>query len=179
MSEAEFLRAYWCDGAFAPAHPGYGGQKQFFDGIASTPGIQVRLGHLTPRPSRWQHAVKRAVQACGVTLDEFARHFTFRDELQQKGVDTLIVLDLVRLAERRAYAVAVLIAGDRDIAEAVRVAQDAGRRVIVARPAGVRISTELRHLADALIDIDNDALHKMITRRPPRSGEPDLDEDED
>lgn len=164
-TEPEVLRVYWYDGAFDPKHPGYAGQRQFFDGIASTPGIQVRLGHLTPRPTRWQHAVKRAVQACGITLDEFERHFAFRDELQQKGVDTLIVLDLVRLAERRAYDVAVLVAGDRDLAEAVRTAQDAGRRVIVARPPDVGVATELRHLADALVEIPPTSLQRIITPR--------------
>ncbi|MGH8906868.1 MAG: NYN domain-containing protein [Egibacteraceae bacterium] len=56
-----------------------------------------------------------------------ARVLTFYPGRQQKGVDTLVTLDLVRLAQRNAYDTAILIAGDRDLAEAIRTAQDSGK----------------------------------------------------
>lgn len=104
--------------------------------------------------------------ACGISLAQFEQHFSFRPQRQQKGVDTLIVLDLVRLAQRRVYDCAVLIAGDRDLAEAVRVTQDEGRRVIVAHPAGSGVATELRQLADEVIAISIPDLQTMLTVKP-------------
>jgi uncharacterized LabA/DUF88 family protein len=97
---------------------------------------------------------------------EFGRHYTFRDEVEQKGGDSLIVLDLVRLAQHRAYDTAYLIAGDRDLAEAVRVAQDEGRRVVLLRPQhDGGVATELRHLADEVHEFSVDELQCIIQPR--------------
>jgi uncharacterized LabA/DUF88 family protein len=47
----------------------------------------------------------------------------------QKGVDTLIVLDLTTLARERAISTAYLLSGDEDLREGVMVAQQLGVRV--------------------------------------------------
>jgi uncharacterized LabA/DUF88 family protein len=160
------LRAYWYDGAFEPGHQQYQSQRTAFNAIASCPGIQLRLGHIREDTPTWHHAVKRAVAACGISLAQFEQHFSFRPQREQKGVDTLIVLDLVRLAQHRAYDCALLLAGDRDLAEAVRVAQDEGRRVIVAHPERSGVATELRQLADEVIAISAADLQTMLTVKP-------------
>src|SRR5687767_15074091 len=48
-----FLRAYWYDGALDPVDSGYARQRSHFEEIAETPGIQLRLGHMTPREESW------------------------------------------------------------------------------------------------------------------------------
>lgn len=50
---------------------------------------------------------------------------------RQKGVDSLIVRDLMTLARERAIDTAVLISGDEDVREGVAAAQDMGVRVMV------------------------------------------------
>lgn len=173
LGDTELLRAYWYDGAFDQAHPQYHSQRRFFDAIAYTPGIQLRLGHIAERRSRLETPVVRALEstAHGLGVDpealvsEFQRHWTFYPERQQKGVDTLLALDLVRLADRHAYDTAIVIAGDRDLAEAVRTAQDAGRRVVVATPSRQSLAGELCQLADAVIDLDVTALHRLLKSR--------------
>ena len=115
-------------------------------------GAEAHCGEVRDRPDQ--------------LVAEFERHFQFRPERQQKGVDTLITLDLVRLGQTRAYDTAVLIAGDRDIAEAVRTAQDLGRHVVVAHPQGAGMATELRQLADGVIPIVIGQLQRMLVRRP-------------
>lgn len=45
-TSTKFLRAYWYDGAFAPQHPQAAAQRRYFEAIALTPGIQLRLGHI-------------------------------------------------------------------------------------------------------------------------------------
>lgn len=164
-SESELLRVYWYDGKFDERDSRYNDQRRLFDGIASVPGIQLRLGHIQSTKPRWQYALKEALKACDVDMKKFTEHFQFRNEISQKGVDTLIALDLVRLAQRPAYDTAILITGDRDLAEPVRVAQDEGRRVIVAAPPDAHIATELRQLADELVEIDEASLKKMLTVR--------------
>lgn len=130
------------------------------------PGIQLRLGHLQEVKPKWQHAVQVALDAAGLDRDAFERHFQFRPELGQKGVDTRITLDLVRLARGHAYDVGVLIAGDRDLAEPVRVAQDEGRRIIVAAPAQASVAIELRQLADEVIELTPKVLKAMFDVAP-------------
>lgn len=96
---------------------------------------------------------------------EFDRHWTFRPERRQKGVDTLIALDMVRLAGRSVFSTAVLIAGDRDLAEVVRTTQDFGVRTLVATPDEDSLSNELAQLADDVIVMNEDFLERMMADR--------------
>jgi uncharacterized LabA/DUF88 family protein len=96
---------------------------------------------------------------------DFEKHFTFRKEFQQKGVDGLIVLDLVQLSRDRVVDLIVLVSGDRDLAEAVRVAQSAGCRVVIAHPPGTGVALALRQLADGCLEIDRQDLEKMLVAR--------------
>lgn len=96
---------------------------------------------------------------------EFEKHWKFQPDRKQKGVDTLISLDMVRLAGRSAFSTAVLIAGDRDLAEVVRTTQDFGVRTIVATPNRWSLSTELAQLADEVIEIEDGDLKKMLNDR--------------
>lgn len=152
----------------------YAEQRGFFDAISRTPGLQFRAGHLVERTPKWQAPVRRAIleTARNFQLDpegflaDFEQRFRFMPEWQQKGVDTLITLDLVRLAQQGAYSTGILVAGDRDLAEAVRVAQAMGRRVVVAHPVGDGIAGELRHLADDVRPISADEVRRMLEPRP-------------
>ena len=170
-----FLRAYWYDGAFDPSHKEYGRQRRYFDAIARAPGIQLRLGHIAERRSPIAMPIRRALRktAEGLGIDpdallsEFDSRWTFYPDRQQKGVDTLIALDMVRLAGRSVFSTAVLIAGDRDLAEVVRTVQDFGIRVVVATPNRRSVSDELAQLADYVIEIREDDCRKMLTARRP------------
>ena len=170
-----FLRAYWYDGAFAPSHKEYSGQRRFFDAIARVQGIQLRLGHVAERPSRIARPMRRALretaEGLGVDpdelLSEFNSRWTFPPDRRQKGVDTLIALDMVRLAGRSAFSVAVLVAGDRDLAEVVRTVQDFGIRVIIATPNRKSVAAELAQLADSVICISEADRQNMLLPRPP------------
>lgn len=162
----ELLRAYWYDGAYDPRHTKHRAQRKYFDTIAAVPGIQLRLAHLRESKPSWQFAVRAAIKKCGVSVEDFEKHFEFRPQLEQKGVDTRITLDMVRLAQRHAYDVGVLIAGDRDLAEPVRVAQDEGRRIVVAVPEGAGLAVELKQLADEVVELTKADLAQMLEVTP-------------
>ena len=173
-----FLRAYWYDSAFDPSHASYVGQRSFFDAIALTPGLQLRLGHIAEAPSPLEQPIRRALESTAVGLGlepeellaEFDRHWTFRPNRHQKGVDTLIALDMVRFARRSVCETMVLIAGDRDFAEVIRASQDFGIRVLVATPKRPSVSREVAQLADVVVDISEDDVRRMLTPRPTYSG---------
>ena len=54
-----------------------------------------------------------------------------KDKRQQKGVDSLIVRDLMVLARERAICTAFLLAGDEDLREGVATAQEQGLQVVL------------------------------------------------
>jgi len=52
-------------------------------------------------------------------------------EIYQKGVDVLLATDLVHLAHTNAYDVAVILSGDTDLVEAVKLVKSLGKTVII------------------------------------------------
>ncbi len=148
------LRVYWYDGAFDPGHAEYARQRRYFSAIEDVPGVQLRLGYVVERPAAWHHAIKQALKSCGVEVADFERHFRFLPAREQKGVDALLTLDIVHLAEKGAYQWAVLVAGDRDFDEAVATAQREGRRILVAVPTPADLAPQLGRRADDVLTID-------------------------
>lgn len=71
---------------------------------------------------------------------------------EQKGVDSLIVTDLIELARNRAIADAVIVSGDEDLRIAVQVAQSFGVRVHVLAAGNPRgnVSISLQMEADSV-----------------------------
>lgn len=75
---------------------------------------------------------------------------------EQKGVDSLIVTDLIDLARNRAIADAVLVTGDEDLRIAVQVAQSFGVRVhiLAAGEPSQNVSPALQMEADSVSALD-------------------------
>lgn len=173
--DGRFLRTYWYDAKFGRDHDHSEGQRRFFTAIAQIPGIHLRLGHIVENRPWFEQGIRDAIRytAEGLGLDpltmmnEFDRHWVFRPERKQKGVDALVAMDLVRLAARGVYDTAVLISGDRDLAEALRAVQDCGAQVMIATPDRYSVARELNELADDVIELDEDDLHRMLPRRIP------------
>ncbi|MFZ4580783.1 MAG: NYN domain-containing protein [Myxococcota bacterium] len=85
---------------------------------------------------------------------------------QQKGVDSLIVTDLIALARNRAIIDAVLIAGDEDLRIGVIQAQELGVRVhlVGVAPAAKNQSGLLREEADTRSELAPDDLRPLLIR---------------
>lgn len=163
LVDEPFLRCYWYDGAFDPSDQRSVSQRRYFDAIASTPGLTLRLGHLIERQDRHRAGIERALERFGIDPVEFSRVHDFRrTEVTQKGVETLMVTDLLRAAFRSQMSTAVVMAGDRDLAEALRVVQEQGVRVVLAVPESVAVAAEVRHLADELVTIGAARMSTML-----------------
>jgi hypothetical protein len=90
---------------------------------------------------------------------------------QQKGVDSLIVSDLINLARNRAMSDAVLLTGDEDIRVGVQQAQEVGVRVHLVglpRTGGQgNQSNLLQQEADTLHEISTTEVATFLTRVAP------------
>jgi NYN domain len=88
---------------------------------------------------------------------------------QQKGVDSLIVTDLIDLARNRAITDAVMLSGDEDIRIGVQIAQSFGVRVHLIGIAPSRGSQSLQLLreSDTTTEWDAAAVSKFLSIKPP------------
>jgi uncharacterized LabA/DUF88 family protein len=93
---------------------------------------------------------------------------------QQKGVDSLVVTDLIALARNRAMADALLLTGDEDIRVGVQQAQELGVRVhlVGIAPARENQSGFLVQEADNVRELSRDEVETFLTRAPVPAGIP-------
>ena len=87
---------------------------------------------------------------------------------QQKGVDSLIVTDLVELARNHAISDAVLLSGDEDVRIGVQIAQSFGVRVhlIGIEPSRGNQSRTLMQEADTTTEWSKSEIGDLIALKP-------------
>ncbi|MGH3092440.1 MAG: NYN domain-containing protein [Gaiellaceae bacterium] len=86
--------------------------------VAELPNVKLRLGRLIERQGRFE----------------------------QKGVDSLVIRDLMTLARERAVATAYIVGGDEDLREGIAAAQDMGVRMVV-----IGVAADESNQAESLI----------------------------
>lgn len=168
--EGHLFKAFWYDGAYPKGHKSAELQQKTLSELKQIPNFELRLGRIVesrPKYEPLRDAITVAASDLGwdpnQLINKLEKNGTFKSEYKQKGVDTLLVLDLVMLAQQRDIDAAVLITGDGDFTEAVRIAQNLGTRVSIATPNRRSVNRELSKLADNIIDLDQDTLNKMTT----------------
>ena len=72
----------------------------------------------------------------------------------EKGVDVALVTDMLKFAFMNVYDVCILVSGDNDFAEAVKIVKDRGIRVEISAFEHT-ISRDLKLLADKYTPIDS------------------------
>ena len=87
---------------------------------------------------------------------------------RQKGVDSLIVTDLIELARNKAITDAVLVSGDEDLRIGVQIAQSHGIRVhlLGIEPARGSQSKTLRQEADTISEWPKGIVETFMTVTP-------------
>ena len=90
---------------------------------------------------------------------------------QQKGVDSLIVTDLIDLARNNAISDALLISGDEDVRIGVEIAQSFGVRVhlLGIAPSRGSQSKQLLFAADTTMEWDREKVSMFLTVAPETS----------
>lgn len=87
---------------------------------------------------------------------------------EQKGVDSLIVTDMIELARNGAISDAVVLSGDEDVRVGLQVAQTFGVRVqlVGVKPALGSQSPDLVAEADTHIEIGDEQIRELLTILP-------------
>lgn len=93
---------------------------------------------------------------------------------QQKGVDSLIVTDLIELARQKAICDAVLLSGDEDVRIGVQIAQNYGVRVhlLGVKPSRGSQSQQLIWEADTTSEWGEDVVGSFLSIRHPPTVSP-------
>lgn len=92
---------------------------------------------------------------------------------QQKGVDTLVVRDLMVLSQERSIHRAVVVSGDEDLREGIEYAQDRGVRVAVVgidASKGRSQSVELVREADESLVLPSAVVNATLARKEASAG---------
>ena len=119
----------------------------------------------TPTTTQTALGVRPGVKLrLGRTIDAGA------NRIVQKGVDSLIVRDLIRLSQNRAITTAYLLGGDEDLRQGMLEAQDMGVRVVLAGigPHGAQNQAgSLTLEADDVVVLGREELAPSFQRREP------------
>lgn len=126
--------------------------KALHDELRHIPYVALRLGDLMFRG--WQigrDLLQNAPGPIQVSADDL------KPNVQQKGVDMRIGLDIASLTLKRQVTGIVLVTGDSDFVPAMKFARREGAQLFLVT-FGHAVRPELREHADVLIDIDPKAV---------------------
>lgn len=141
-------RTYYYNVPLSAEHPQESrtAQQRFFNALARTPYLEVRLGRLVKR--RWH------CNSCQ----------TDHDRWLEKGVDMRLGVDLLSHASSNLYEVAILVSGDGDFEHAVQAVKNLGKHVEVACFRGSR-SDALLQASDFMHDLDKSFFADLYVRK--------------
>ncbi len=145
LAEGELLRIYYynakVDPDFDPEN--YEKQQRFITHLAHTQHLTLRLGKLVYYQVRGEETGGR-------------KHYAV-----EKGLDVKLAIDLVRLAVNHACEVAVIVSGDKDLAEVVEYGKEMGLEVDTAFfPRG--LSESLATRADKVFHLSEEILEDIF-----------------
>lgn len=121
--------------------------KAFFQRLELQPDIALRAGELSPRGYRMKYKSMQA-EDFGANPPKFE---DFELDIEQKGVDLRIGLDIARLSLKQLVQTIVVCTGDSDFIPAFKFARREGIRVILAH-MGHGVKRELKAHTDAMIE---------------------------
>ncbi len=127
-------------------HAGYAARTRFQDELELKPNVALRKGELAVHGWRVRDAALREIARTprALVADDLELN------LEQKGVDLRIGLDIARLALRRLVETLVVVTGDSDLVPAFQFARREGLRVFLDHLGGP-VKRELEAHADPVL----------------------------
>jgi uncharacterized LabA/DUF88 family protein len=119
----------------------YKQQQDYFLSLKSNPLVDIKLGRRVPRGRNY------TCEKCG--------HEGIEVSFVQKGVDMILALDIITLANRNAYDTVILIAGDQDFACPLLEVRMLGKTVENAFIDTEAWSSQLKDVSDKTIKLDD------------------------
>lgn len=143
--EGELLRIYYYNAKVDPEFDPENHEKQqrFITHLAHTPHLTLRLGKLVYYQVRSDDSNTR-------------KHYAV-----EKGLDVKLAIDLVRLAVNHACEVAIIVSGDKDLADVVEYGKEMG--IVVCSAFFQRgLSEALSSRADRVLYFDEKILNDIF-----------------
>jgi len=122
--------------------------QSLHDQLVLKPYVALRLGEINLRPATWRlkdSATRQLIKAPKRLTDA-----DFELNIEQKGVDLRIGLDMARLALRELVRVIIVVTGDSDFVPAFKFVRREGVQVIL-EPMGNRTKPELKAHSDVVL----------------------------
>jgi uncharacterized LabA/DUF88 family protein len=127
LNGRRLVRTYYYSAPVDQSNPNAVNQQKYFARLRHIPYFDVRLGRLEPRGNTYV----------------------------EKGVDIAVAVDMVKMAFKGQYDVAILVSSDGDFSIAVDAVKDTGKHVEIACFAK---SYQLQKVADKVIALDQNSL---------------------
>jgi uncharacterized LabA/DUF88 family protein len=121
-------------------------RRRFLDAVEMLPNVALRMGELSVHGWRLRTGALEEVSRSRRSLQEQDVEL----DIEQKGVDLRIGLDIARLALRRLVEVLVVVTGDSDMVPAFRFARREGLRVVLDH-LGSSVKRDLKAHADVVL----------------------------
>lgn len=142
----------------------YSWTVQFLDELKKKRKFAIRLGKLAEEQAHYTIRPEIVKKLCNGTIEFSAlKESDFRLEIDQKGVDMKIGLDIASIAYKRQVDQIILISGDSDFVSAAKLARREGIDFILD-PLGSPIKPDLFEHIDGLRTCDKaytqNTLHK-------------------
>ena len=150
--ERRLLRVHYYNAAYDQGTDAaaYAKQQRFFGYLRRTPYLSLSLGRLERRRLEIDPAARKQIEPIlGSPLPDHT--------YVEKGVDTQLAVDMVKLAVANTYDVAILVSGDGDFAPAVEFVKQLGKHVELGRVKDCPCD-RLRDACDVEVAIDEDLL---------------------
>ncbi|KAB6716707.1 MULTISPECIES: NYN domain-containing protein [Roseobacteraceae] len=120
--------------------------KAFFQSLELQPNVSLRAGELSPRGYKLKKSTMddKALPTRALVENDFVL------DIEQKGVDLRIGLDIARLSLTRMVQTIVVVTGDSDFIPAFKFARREGVRVVLAH-MGHGVKSELKAHTDGIV----------------------------
>ena len=161
----------WYDAIYRDGAANANKQRHWLDSMADQAQMKLRLGTLVERDSSlYERAMYRMLSGVAADLnvdpDALTRavgaHWESRSYRQQKGVDALLILDMLQLAMSGNINVICLCAGDTDFLPVIHEVQQRGIPVNMVVPRPQRLSPQIKREVDAAVAIPIDVLRQTF-----------------
>jgi uncharacterized LabA/DUF88 family protein len=123
--------------------------QSLFDQLVLRPHFALRMGETRLRPQHWRVKPKAVNEIIAMVRPMTDRDFDL--DIEQKGVDLRIGLDMARLALRDTVRSIIVVTGDSDFVPAFKFARREGVKVILVT-MGHNVRKELRAHADIVVN---------------------------
>ena len=153
--------------------PLYSWMTEFQNELRNKRKVALRMGRLSDNGLGYSLSIDTVKKLCNgsIQVSELTES-DFKLNVQQKGVDMRIGIDIASMAYKKQVTKMVLIAGDSDFVPAAKLARREGIDFVL-NPMGGNISNDLREHIDGLVNFNFDpakALKNAATRKTYRRG---------